>query len=201
MEEASENEDSHDWADTERAVVLLLYEIFGLFVLDVGEFSIIGFLGVTLEDSSWEPLGVLSAEAGAWDSRAFAPDAFSIRVAVALSRVVCFAFVSRLSEFFEGLEVSWCLTILDSHLWDFFLDDCHHVLSDVFGDHVGDEEESEGDGALLEHLGGELGILLDEGNLGNLANTNVDHSHEEGDISKILEDLTKFDFISAHWLV
>jgi hypothetical protein len=40
------------------------------------------FFGVTGEDGGWELLGIVDREAAAWDSRAGAPDASGISVAL-----------------------------------------------------------------------------------------------------------------------
>ena len=82
------------------------------------------FFSITMEDSSWELCSITDGEATAWDSRACAPDAISIGIALTFFTMSSFALISSLSanfsdvvvEFFDGLWRSnlnnWSLLLL-----------------------------------------------------------------------------------------
>jgi len=86
--------------------------------------SFIFLLSITSEEGGWELGSITDGEATAWDSRACAPDAISIGIALTFFTMSSFALISSLSanfsdvvvEFFDGLWRSnlnnWSLLLL-----------------------------------------------------------------------------------------
>jgi len=113
-------------------------------------FIFVKSLGVTLEDGSWEILGIVNTEAAAWYGRAFAPDASRISIASTFGSIISSALIGCLTKvFIPGSKVSslWLLILildlinlssihLGFNFWSMLLDDSHHFFSFLSADNV-----------------------------------------------------------------